>query len=80
MEAAEFDLDVAASRVLGQKLAGLAATDAWDYVFSMLDRELPQETDSRLVREFAEHLGGVGAERAYALIKSLLAGFVETEK
>lgn len=77
MEAAEFDPDLAASRVLGQKLAGMVAKDTRDYVLSLLDSELRQETDSRLVREVAEHLGGAGAERAYDLLQSLKTGFIE---
>lgn len=80
MEASEFDLDVAASRVLGEKLASLAGKDARDYVLRLLVRELQQEADSRLVREITEHLGGANAERAYDLLKSLLAGFTEGKK
>lgn len=77
IEATDFDLDVAASRVLGQKLAGLTGKDARDYILRLLDGELQQETDSRLVREIAEHLGGASDARAHQLLTSLLAGFTE---
>ncbi len=77
MEATEFDIDLATSQVLGQKIASLAVKDTRDYVLSLLDSELQQETDSRLVQEVAEYLGGAGTERAYELLRSLMTGFIE---
>lgn len=78
VEASGFDMDVAASRVLGNKMAGLAAEDTRAYVLSLLDRELKQGADSKLVREVGEHLAGVGEERGLQLLESLRTGFVET--
>lgn len=78
VEASGFDVDVAASRVLGGKMASLAAEDTRAYVLSLLDRELKQKTDSKLVREVGEHLAGAGEERALQLLESLRTGFVET--
>ena len=77
VETSGFDVDVAASRVLGRKIAGLAAEDTRSYVLNLLDRELKQGTDSKLVREVGEHLAGAGEERAFQLLESLRTGFVE---
>lgn len=77
IEAAAFDLDVAACRVLGQKMANMAAKDTRARALNILDSELKEETDSALVREIAEHLAGAGEERAYHLLESLRVGFVE---
>lgn len=77
VEASGFDLDVAASQVLGRKIANLAAEDTRSYVLNLLHRELKQGTDSKLVREVGEHLAGAGEERALQLLESLRTGFVE---
>ncbi|BAU49561.1 hypothetical protein SVA_3013 [Sulfurifustis variabilis] len=78
VETSGFDVDVAASRVLGRKIANLAAEDTRSYVLNLLHRELKQGTDSKLVREVGEHLAGAGEERALQLLESLRTGFVET--
>lgn len=77
IEAADFDLDIAACWVLGQKMADMAGKDTRVYVLNILDNELKDETDSALVREIAEHLAGAGEDRAYNLLDGLRAGFVE---
>lgn len=77
VEAAAFDVDLAASRVLGQKMASMAATDTREYVRNIVDRELKENVDSTLVRELAEHLAGAGEARACQLLESLRAGFAE---
>ena len=77
VEAVAFDVDLAASRVLGQKMADMAAKDTRTYVLNILDSELKEETDSALVREIAEYLAGVGEDRAYRLLESVRVGFVE---
>lgn len=74
MERAEFDLDLAANRILGQKMATLAAQDSTRYVPQLLDDELQQGTDSRLLREIAESMSGAGVGRTYALVENLRAG------
>lgn len=71
VEASGFDVDVAASRVLGHKMARLAAEDTRAYVHSLLARELKQGTDSKLVRELGEHLLGAGEERSLQLLGNL---------
>lgn len=77
MEAAGYDLDLAANRVLGQRLGKLATKEAREYVLELLDSELRHETDSKLAREIAAHLGGANAERVYELLLSLMTGFNE---
>ena len=74
VEASGFDVDLAASRVLGRKIAMLAAQDARAFVLHLLEEELQHGTDSLLVREIGEQMGG-DAERAHDLLQSLKAGF-----
>lgn len=76
VEAAGFDIDLAASRVLGQKIAQLAAQDTRAFVKALLEEQLVQGTDSILVREIGEQLAG-DIERTYALLQALQAGFLE---
>ena len=76
VEASGFDVDLAASRVLGRKIAMLAAQDARAFVLHLLEEELQHGTDSLLVREIGEQMGG-DAERAHDLLQSLKAGFIE---
>lgn len=80
MEATGFDVDLAASRVLGQKMVTLAENDARDYMRNFLDHELKERADSILVREIGEHLAGAGKERAYQLLSGLRAGLDEVVK
>jgi len=54
VEASGFDVDLAASRVLGRKIAMLAAQDARVFVLHLLEEELQHGTDSLLVREMTE--------------------------
>ena len=77
VEASGFDVDLAASWVLGREIAMLAETDARAFVLKLLEDELRHGTDSLLVREIGEYLGGANAERAHDLLRSLKAGFVE---
>lgn len=77
VEAAGFDVDLAASRVLGRKIATLAEKDTQAFVLSLLQGELGHGTDSLLVREIREHMGGANEERAHDFLQNLMAGFVE---
>ena len=77
VEASGFDVDLAASRVLGRKIVTLAEKDTRAFVLSLLEGELRHGTDSLLVREISEQLGGASAERAHDLLQSLKAGFIE---
>ena len=77
LEAADFDLDIAACWVLGQKMAAMAEKDTRAHVLKILDGELKEETDSTLVREIAEHYPGKSEERVYNLLEGLRSGFVE---
>lgn len=76
VEAAGFDIDLAAGRVLGRKIAMLAEQDARAFVLQLLEEELQHGTDSLLVREIGEQMSG-DAERVHDLLQSLKAGFIE---
>lgn len=75
VEAASYDPDLAASRVLGQKVAKIASKDTREYVRELLEHELEAGTDSRLIRELAHYLAGAGERRAYELLQNLKRGF-----
>lgn len=77
VEALGFDVDLAASRVLGRKIATLAEQDTRGFVLSLLEGELRHGTDSLLAREISGQLGGENEERAFDLLQSLKEGFVE---
>lgn len=80
VEAAGYDVDLAACRVLGQKMARLTEPDTGTFVRKVLEEQLQQGTDSTLVREVAEHSGGADAERAFELLRSLTTGFTGVAK
>lgn len=77
VEAANYDLDLAASRVLGEKVAKVASKHTREYLRELLEHELAAGTDSRLVREVAEYLPGAGEQRAFELLQNLKAGLNE---
>lgn len=77
MQAVEFDLELAACWVLGQKVAALAQEDTRVFLLNLLEELMRDETDSRLVREIGRQMGGVGIERVHDLLQSLKTGFVE---
>ncbi len=81
IEAATYDVDIAACRVLGQKMATMAAKDTQVFVLTILNHELNEETDSSLVCDIAEHMAGANNDRVYVLLESVRVGFREvTEK
>ncbi len=81
IEAASYDVDIAAGRVLGQKMATMAAKDTQVFVLTILNHELNEETDSSLVCDIAEHMAGANNDRVYVLLESVRVGFREvTEK
>lgn len=51
MEASDYDLDLAASLVLGRQMTMLAEKDTREFVLNLLVEELRQQTASPLVRE-----------------------------
>ncbi len=80
VEAAGFDIGLAASRVLGQKMAGITALDTGEYVLNLLENALKEKTDSALIREIAEHMAGASDERTYDLVQSVERGLREAVK
>jgi predicted nucleotidyltransferase len=77
IEASEYDVDLAANRVLGRKIASLVGKVAGDFILNLLENELRQETDSQLVRDIRNQTPGVDTEHVYALLQSLKAGLIE---
>ncbi len=74
---AEYDIDLAAARVLGRRLSEVVADDTRDWLSRLLTRELRASTDSALVREVAESLTPIGAERACDLLAQLRLGVIK---
>lgn len=77
VEAADFDVDFAASRVLGQAMRNMAETDTRAHVHNILDDALKEKNDSALIREIAAHLPGEDEDRVYRLLKNMRDGFSE---
>ena len=77
VEAADYDVDLAAARVLGRRTRELASEETYQQVFALLDNELEAGTASRLVRELSDSLPGGGEERAYALMDQFRKGLSE---
>jgi predicted nucleotidyltransferase len=80
IEGADYDLDLAACRVLGQEMAAMAATDLHTFILRLLNDELNEETDSALVRDVAEHMAAAEPVRTCQLLQSLSAGFAEVKQ
>lgn len=78
VEASAYDIDLAASRVLGRKIATLAQEDTRAYLTSLLEENLHEGIDSPLVREVSRQMRGLDMERVDDLLQSLKAGFVES--
>ena len=72
-----FDLDLAAAGVLGRKLRRLASPSSGEHVQQMLERELTEGIDSRLVREISRSLVPADQGRAFALLSMLRDGLSE---
>ena len=77
VEASKYDIDLAASRVLGRKIAMLAQEDTWAYLLSLLEKHLHEGIDSPLVRELGKQMRGLDIVRTNDLLQSLKAGFIE---
>lgn len=77
IEASGYDVDLAANRVLGRKIASLVGKVAGDFILNLLENELRQETDSQLVRDIRNQTPGADTEHVYALLQSLKAGLIE---
>lgn len=77
VEASEYEIDLAASRVLGRKIATLAQEDTQAYLLSLLEKQLSEGIDSQLIREVGVQMRGLEIERTHDLLQSLMAGFVE---
>lgn len=74
---AEYDIDLAAARVLGRRLSEIVLDDTRGRLSRLLTRELNASMDSALVREVAESLAPTGAERACEFLAQLRLGIIE---
>jgi predicted nucleotidyltransferase len=77
VEAADYDLELAAARVLGGKIAGLSSSSTYGMLTVLLDQELAAEEDADLVRDLSAVLVPPNDGRALALIQSLHRGLEE---
>jgi predicted nucleotidyltransferase len=77
VEACGYDIDQAASRVLGQRIAALAQADTWQYLTALLEKQLHAGIDSLLVREIGEQMRGMEMERINDILQSLQTGLAE---
>lgn len=77
VEACGYDIDLAASRVLGRQIAVLAQVDARAYLSDLLENKLREGIDSPLVREIGAQMRGLEMERVNDLLQSLKTGFAE---
>jgi predicted nucleotidyltransferase len=77
VETSGYDIDLAASRVLGRKIASLAQEDTREFLSGLLEEQLRQETDAPLVREIGEQMRGVDIERVHDFLQNLKTGFAE---
>ncbi len=69
-----FDLELAGARGLGRKLSNLVLEPTSQHVRKLLERELTNGIESKLVREVSESLAPAGEIRAHALLSQVLAG------
>ena len=72
-----FDLELAAARGLGRKLRDLASRPTGDHVRKVLERELADGIDSKLVREVSRSFVPADESRALALLGEVKAGFYD---
>ncbi|MBI5440938.1 MAG: nucleotidyl transferase AbiEii/AbiGii toxin family protein, partial [Deltaproteobacteria bacterium] len=72
LEAADYDPELAAARVLGRELARISNSDTAALVSELLSTELKAGEESDLVREVAEGLSPRDRELAFRLLTALL--------
>jgi predicted nucleotidyltransferase len=75
LEAESYDIDLAASRILGQRMAAMTCKDTQQFLCDLLNRELQEASDAALVRDVAANMGAKGEERTYQLLERLKTGF-----
>ena len=75
LEAESYDIDLAASRILGQRMAAMTGKDTQQFLCDLLNRELQEASDAVLVRDVAANMGAKGEERTYQLLERLKTGF-----
>ena len=74
MEAADYDEDAVGDRVLGHEAAAVAGASLSEELREVLDAELRQGEDSRLIRALEKYMKGSAESRAFALLRAFHAG------
>ncbi len=77
VESAGYDLGLAAARLMGRKVNIVASVSTGEYVRRLLELELKNGIESKLVREVAEALAPAGEGRALVLLRQVMAGLTE---
>ncbi|MBI3000693.1 MAG: hypothetical protein HYY46_19910 [Deltaproteobacteria bacterium] len=78
VESAGYDLELAAARLLGQKMSALASERTRKHVRKLLEQELNNGIESKLVREVAESLVPAEGTRTYELLSQIMIGLAES--
>ena len=78
VESAGYDLDLAAARLLGRKISAIASQTTRTHVHELLEQELKEEIESKLVREVAKSLVPAEEARTFHLLSEVMAGLAES--
>ena len=78
VESAGYDLELAAARLLGQKMSALASERTRKHVCKLLEQELNNGIESKLVRQVAESLVPAERTRTYELLSQIMIGLAES--
>lgn len=78
VESVGYDLDLAAARLLGQKMGAIASQRTGNHVHELLEQELNSGIESKLVQEVTKSLVPAEETRTFDLLSQVLAGLVES--
>jgi predicted nucleotidyltransferase len=78
VESADYDLDLAAAQLLGRQISAIASQRTRTHVRELLEQELKEEMESKLVREVAKSLVPAGETRIFDLLSQVMAGLAES--
>lgn len=78
VEAADYDLQLAAARVLGARIGAISSSSTRGRLLSLLQEALAADEDADLVRDLSVYLVPPDGERALALLQALHHGLKES--